>query len=73
MGKVIPLALKLLRITLTLHNRPLLMEPDMSIGYNYGLMVAWKGEETLPKAQWWEQVKGRMDEEKIRKELYGFV
>ena len=73
LGQVIPLALELLRVTLTLHNRPLLMEPDMSIGYNYGLMVAWHGEEKLPKAQWWEQVKGRMDEEKIRKDLYGFI
>ena len=72
-AEIIPQALATLRITMLIHNRPLLMEPEISVGYNYGLMVGWQGWATLPKEMWWEMVKERMDEEKIRKELYGFV
>ena len=70
--QIIPRALDILQITLSLHDRSLRMVPEMSVGCNYGLMVDWIGE-PLSRDQWWEQVKCRMDEEKLRKDLYGYI
>ena len=70
--EIIPVAMEQLRITLTIHSRPLLMEPEMCVGYNYGLMVGWTGK-LLSQQTWWGQVQGKLEEEKMRKELYGYV
>ena|SRR3990167_2726426 len=70
--KVIPRAMDQLKIELSLHGRLLTMVPEMSVGFNYGLMVPWMGTQ-LSKGEWWNQVHGKMDEKKLRKELYGYV
>lgn len=65
-------ALGALRVTLMLHDRPLTMVPEMSIGLNYGQMVEWKGEETLRELMPRLEQKMVIDREKIRQDLYGY-
>lgn len=64
-------SLNALSVTLYIHDRPLTMVPEMQIGWNYGLMVPWKGK-AITRDDWWEQVKGKLNAEKIRKDLYGY-
>ena len=72
LGEHCELALRHLRVELRLHDRPLVMEPEMSYGRNYGAMVEWKGEATPD----WEKLKRAeaktMEVEKVRKALYGY-
>ena len=72
LGVVCEAALEGLRVTLTIHDRPLLMEPEMQVGTNYGQMVVWKGERTLGELEGRLKVKMAIDEGKLRKELYGY-
>ena len=74
LGEHCELAMDKLRVELRLHDRPLVMLPDMQVGTNYGAMVEWKGESRV------DQLEGRMskaiakklDEGDIRKQLYGY-
>ena len=70
--EIIPRALGQLQIPLTLHGRVLTMVPEMSVGFNYGLMVPWTNV-PLNRGEWWNQVHSKMDETKLRKELYGYI
>lgn len=70
-GRICTTALDALRVTLTLHDRPLTMVPEMQVGTNYGQLVEWKGEETLRDLQ--PRLDAKMlDWEKVRKDLYGY-
>lgn len=70
--EIIPDAIEMLKVEMILHHRPLVMTPDMSLGWNYGLLVGWKGSR-LDKEDWWNQVKDKLSEERLRKEVYGYV
>ena len=72
LGRACGAALDRLRVTLLIHDRPLTMEPEMQVGTNYGQLVAWKGEETLGDLEWRLREKMKIDEGKLRKELYGY-
>lgn len=71
-GSACRFALESLRVTLTIHDRPLEMVPEMSVGTNYGQMVEWKGEETLTDLMPRLEKKMELDREKVRKDLYGY-
>ncbi len=71
LGDICVHALEMLKVELRIHNRPLVMIPDMQVGTNYGQMVEWKGEETLQDLQSRLDAKV-IDEAKVRKELYGY-
>ena len=70
--EIIPRAIEMLQIPLRIHSRTLTMVPEMAIGYNYGLLIPWQ-QHKLERDTWWDRVKGRMDEGRLRKELYGYV
>ena len=72
LGEACMAALEALKVTLMIHNRPLTMVPSMSVGYNYGLMVEWKGESILTYDDWYAKIEKKLDREKIRKGLYGY-
>lgn len=72
LGNACRMALDRLKVTLTIHDRPLTMTPDMSYGYNYGAMVPWKGEATPDTAKLGQALEDKMKPEKTRKELYGY-
>lgn len=65
-------ALSTLSVTLSIHDRPLVMVPEMQVGLNYGQMVEWKGEETLEDLRPRLEKKMVIDREKVRKDLYGY-
>lgn len=71
LGSLCKVALEALRVELRIHNRPLEMVPEMSVGTNYGQMVEWKGEETLRDLQPRLDAKPIVEKE-VRKELYGY-
>jgi DNA polymerase-1 len=72
LGDACRFALDALKVTLVIHDRPLTMVPDMQVGYNYGLMVPWKGEDQIIYEDWEAKVAGKLDPEKLRKDLYGY-
>jgi hypothetical protein len=72
LGRIVNRALECLKVTLTIHGRPLCMVPEMQWGFNYGLLQEWKGEEVASWDQWWEKAQGKLDRERVRKELYGY-
>jgi hypothetical protein len=63
-----------LRVELRVHDRPLVMLPDMQVGTCYGAMVDWKGEEHASQLQdrMDAMVAKKLDETDIRKQLYGY-
>jgi DNA polymerase I-like protein with 3'-5' exonuclease and polymerase domains len=65
-------ALDGLRVTLRLHDRPLTMVPEMQYGRNYGALVEWKGEAEPDMARIEAAERKVLDEEKVRKSLYGY-
>jgi DNA polymerase I-like protein with 3'-5' exonuclease and polymerase domains len=73
-GTVASRAIEFLKVELRIHDRPLTMTPEMSVGRVYGAMVEWKGEQTLeqllPRLEAMERKK--LDESDIRKQLYGY-
>lgn len=72
LGDACRFALDALKVTLTIHDRLLTMVPEMSVGCNYGLMIPWKGEDQITYEDWEAKVAGKLDPEKLRKELYGY-
>jgi DNA polymerase I-like protein with 3'-5' exonuclease and polymerase domains len=72
LGEACEFAMEALKVSLTIHGRPLTMLPEMQWGYNYGLLKEWKGEAEVSYDSWWDGVKGKMDKEKLRKDLYGY-
>ena len=72
LGEACEQALSFMRIELRLHDRPLIMEPEMTIGTNYGVMVAWKGEQAFDEHQYQLAYTKGIDTEKARKSLYGY-
>lgn len=71
-GDACRFALDCLRVTLVLHDRPLTMVPEMSVGLNYGQLIEWKGEATLAELQPRLEAKMVVDREKVRRDLYGY-
>ena len=65
-------ALAALKVTLMIHDRPLTMTPDLKIGYNYGLMIPWNGEDKITYEDWQAKVAKKLNVEKIRRDLYGY-
>lgn len=72
LGEACAIALDALRVELRIHDRPLVMLPEMSVGYNYGLLQEWKGEKELSWDAWNEKSKSKLQIEKLRKDLYGY-
>ena len=72
LGRVCSRAMDFLKVELRIHGRPLTMVPEMSWGFNYGLLQEWKGEEVASYDQWWKRNQKKLDREKIRKDLYGY-
>jgi len=72
LGRICRNAMDCLKVVLQIHGRPLVMVPEMSWGFNYGLLQEWKGEEVASYDQWWEKNQRKLDREKIRKDLYGY-
>ena len=72
LSRICTRAMEFLKIELRIHGRSLTMLPEMSWGYNYGLLQEWKGEEVASYDSWWEKNQKKLDREKIRKDLYGY-
>ncbi len=72
LGDACRYALDGLKVVLVIHDRPLEMIPEMSCGYNYGLMQEWKGERELSWDEWSSNSAKKLDPEKLRKDLYGY-
>ena len=72
LGRICRRAMEFLKVELRIHGRPLTMVPEMSFGYNYGLLQEWKGEEVASWDKWWEKAEKKLDKERIRKDLYGY-
>lgn len=72
LGDVCSFALDCLRVELSIHDRPLVMLPEMSVGFNYGLMQEWKGEKELSYDEWSERSKAKLSPDKLREDLYGY-
>ncbi len=72
--EVAEVVIESLKIPLVIHGRELLMVPEVEVGYSWGLMFPWQGEGEVTREMWMEKVRksGKMDREKIRKELYGY-
>jgi DNA polymerase I-like protein with 3'-5' exonuclease and polymerase domains len=71
LGEACRLALQRLAVTLMIHDRPLTMKPEMSIGFNYGLMIPWNGEDSIKYEDWQAKVSHKLKPEKLVKDLYG--
>jgi hypothetical protein len=72
LGEACEQALGFMRVELRLHDRPLKMEPEMTVGTNYGVMVPWKGEQVFDEEQYKSAYAKGIDPEKARKSLYGY-
>lgn len=72
LGESCEAALAHLKVELRIHGRPLVMVPEMQWGFNYGLLVEWKGEGAATYATWWDKVKDKLNLDKLRKDLYGY-
>ena len=74
LGEHCTLAMDKLRVELRVHDRPLVMLPDMQVGTNYGAMVDWKGEATAVELQsrMDAALAKKLDPADIRKQLYGY-
>jgi hypothetical protein len=74
LGDTCTVALHTLKVELRLHDRPLVMVPEMQVGRNYGAMVTWQGESTmdeiLPRMIVAE--KKALNESNVCKALYGY-
>lgn len=72
LGEACTVAMANLRVELRLHDRPLMMLPEMTYGRNYGAMIEWKGEAEPDEARLDAALRKKLDTEDIRKQLYGY-
>ena len=72
LGELAELALRHLRVELRVHDRPLVMEPDMQYGTNYGALVEWKGEAAPNEEKLAKQLVKKTQDGYIREQLYGY-
>jgi len=72
LGEACEYALDALSVTLFIHDRPLLMVPEMSYGTNYGMLQEWKGERVCDPDALSAKAATKLDPEKLRKDLYGY-
>lgn len=72
LGEGCAVAMDNLRVELRLHDRPLVMLPEMSYGRNYGAMIEWKGEAEPDEARLAAALAKKLDTDNIRKQLYGY-
>jgi hypothetical protein len=72
LGESCAFAMEALKVELRIHDRPLVMVPEMQYSTNYGTLIEWKGE-SEPSADRLSMAMAKAtDEAKVRKALYGY-
>ena len=72
LGEASDSALRTLRVTLHIHDRPLEMIPEMQYGVNYGALVEWKGEAAPDMGKLEGAMGKKLVEKRMRNDLYGY-
>lgn len=73
LGSIAATAINMLKIPLVLHDRQLVMVPEMKYGLNYGMLIDWKGEEVPDYGALEVKKTQALDTNKLCSELYGYI
>lgn len=72
LGRMAARSIEFLKVELRIHDRPLVMTPDMQYGRNYGALIPWKGEAQPDEEALAKYAAKKLDEGDIRHALYGY-